>query len=892
MNRFTIYCFVCFLCIYISALGRSQEQPSLRVDTDTRELYEGESLRLRLSLTNMEGVAAPKLEMLQSDFSVELIGESPISQSSTTFINGRLMQRSLYRVDCDYRLTPKRKGTLVIPSIAVEYGGKRYTSEPIEIRVLEPEPQDFVFLETNVSKERVYPTERFEVTLRVLVRSIPDWEGDPLRPFAKRPPRLSIPWVDTPDGMRGVDQNQWLQTLLSDRNYGFAINGIRTSSAFLFEGPQVALFDLLTGKTTKRLESGEEHEFFVYEITKSLQADTPGAYSFGPAMVKGNFAVGRDGERLLTKQIAASAAPVNIEVVEVPTPRPSNYFGGIGDYSLSTSLSPSKCRVGDPLTLTLTIESDDASLEPVFAPKLSSNLKLSESFEIIDDAPIGQIEGSKKIFSYSIRPKKVMDTIPPFIFQTFDPKTETFIEITANPMTIQVEEGAVVNLANSPPTISETKDLPSANPKDIVLGTAQSHPVSSSFLRSEHLVTAVTVSWLASLFVLGFAKVRSSHRSRAAQRQSELGARIRIEMRDAEEAWKRGEIDTACRQIQRQFAAIVARSDDQSWDGMTTLDILQKAQQCGIDDENMEKLRSILSKLDERRFSYGTTADDDSLIKSATELQSAMLEKRGSKYATPRGSIASLAWLSALLLCSLGNPCSAAAQAEGANWDRLIEQLSQSVTPSDFEAIAKEMESVCRDGEPNANAYFHQGNAWFRAGEYGRAIHAYRLAHFIAPNEKSFARNLQTAREASDAIGSPAGKLESRFRWSLPVDWYWKRSVAAILLFIAGPLVCWGMLASQRSLATTSVVVALVGILLSIDAYLYAPDRLASAQGVVIRETKAYLGMSERSVEAWSKPIPEGVELEILQQTPSWVLGRFPNQRDAWIKRNAVRSGR
>lgn len=892
MNRFTIACLVCFLFVQNSSFGWSQEQPSLSIDTDTEEVFVGESLRLRISLNNMEGVAAPKLERLQRDFAVELLGESPMSQSSTTFINGRLMQRNLYRVDCDYQLTPKRKGTLTIPSIAVEYEGKKYTTEPLEIRVLEPEPQDFVFVETNVSKKRIYPTERFDVTLRVLVRSIPDWEEDPLRPLARRPPRLTIPWIETPDGMRGLDQNQWLQTLLSDRNYGFTINGIRTSSAFLFEGPQAALFDLLTGKTTKVLENGEEHEFFVYEITKSLQADTPGNYSFGPAMVKGVFAVGREDDKLLAKQIAATASPVSVEVVEVPTPRPSNYFGGIGNYSVSTSISPNQCRVGDPLTLTLTIESEEASLEPVFAPKLASDPTLSESFEIIDDAPIGRMEGTKKVFAYSIRPKKVIDTIPPLPFQTFDPKAEKFIEITGNPMTIQVEEGAFVSLANTSPARSGANDPLSDNPGDIVLGTSQSHPVVLSSIRTGYLVAAVGASWLASLAVLGFFKVRSSVRSRVANRQFELGARVQTGMRQAEEAWQRGEVDEACRCIHRQFAVILAGPKDQSCDGMTTLDILQRAQQRGLGDETIVKLKDLLGKLDERRFSFGMAADDRSLIESAVELQQSLLEHRHRADSKPRRSGAFLSWLPLFLLTLIASPSFASSSEDAANWEQLIARLSQSSAPADWEAIANEMERLCREGEPNANAYFHQGNAWFRVGDFGRAIHAYRIANRIAPNDQSIARNLQTARDASNASSNPKAKSDSVFRWSLPLDWYWKRNTAAILLFIAAPLLSWGILASRRRPLAISVVFGLFGILLSIDAFVESPSRFASAHGVVIRESKAYVGMSESSAEAWNKPLPIGAEVEILQQTPSWVLARFPDRGEAWVKSYSVRSGR
>jgi hypothetical protein len=897
MFRIPISILACLFVTFCVGTVPAQEQPSIYVDTDADEVFVGESLTLRVSLNNMEGAVAPKLDSLQEDFATELIAERPLNQSSTTIINGRVMQRNLTRVDFDYQLTPKRKGTLTIPSIAVEFSGKQYRSEPITIRVLEPTPQDYVFLETKVSKTRVYPTEKFDVTLRILVRGIPDWEGDPVRPLARRPPRLSIPWVETPEGLKGPDQSQWLQTLLSDRNYGFTINGVRTSGAFPFDGPQPALFDLLTGKTKKKLETGEEHEFFVYEITKSMQADTPGRYTFGPAMVKGTFAVGREEERLLAKQIAANAAAEQLEVVEVPSPRPKNYFGGIGEYNVNTVLAPSNCRVGDPITLTLNIESEESSLEPVFAPKLTNIPFMADSFEIIDDAPIGQTDGNKKVFVYSLRPKKKMDAVPPFVFQTFDPGSETFKDVPGNPMTLEVEEGAAMSIATASSEKADTLQEAKSDSIDITVGTFQTHPVVGSFLRSEHWIAAVAISWLGSLSVFAASLFRRSTRASAERRRTAMEPRIQNQMREVVEAFQRGEADLACKRLHQSFAEIIANPVNRSVEGMTTRDIVECAERRAMEGELLDALRDILVKLDARRFSASVDIDEPQLLSMAVDVQKSILEHESRRSSAKKRRIQfgkfALIWGVCLALGGPSEVASAMASTLESTWNSVIERFAQATTEEEFRRVATEMETLCRDGEPNANAYFHQGNAWFRSGEYGRAIHAYRIANCIAPGDESILRNLKIARETAPSKGiaiesSPI--IESRFR--SPVTWYWERNIAAMAWILSGPIFVWSCLRSRRGPLLASIGSMIFGFCLGVHTWIESPDRYARTHGVVVRETKLFEGMSERSKETVSLPLREGMELEVLTRTPSWVLGRLSGQGDGWVRSQAIRTGR
>ena len=96
--------------------------------------------------------------------------------------------------------------------------------------------------------------------------------------------------------------------------------------------------------------------YFVYELKRKLTAEKAGTYALGPAIVKGSFVDGMEGSSYTGRRLVAVAPAVPVEVREVPTPRPATFCGGIGNYRLAASASPTALRVGDPLTLTLDIE--------------------------------------------------------------------------------------------------------------------------------------------------------------------------------------------------------------------------------------------------------------------------------------------------------------------------------------------------------------------------------------------------------------------------------------------------------------------------------------------------------------------------------------------------------
>jgi hypothetical protein len=401
----------------------------------------GESVDYVVEIRNVKDPAAPDLSGLRRDFDVVSAGDESHNQSSTFIFNGKVTQQISFGHSFRFRLTPKRSGKLVIPAPRATIDGKSISGRALTLNVIAPEAQDDVVLEIKTDREKVYPTQPFEVTLRILVRPLPNnSDRDPLTPLRRRPPHLEVNWVDLPPGLSGDDKARWLEKLLSEDGTGLTLNDVTTRSGSFFEGPRLAVFNLFQGRESRKGLDGQSINYFVYELKRKLTAEKAGTYAMGPAIAKGSFVGGIEGNSYTPRRLVATAPMVAVDVREVPSPRPATFCGGIGNYRLTASASPSTLRVGDPLTLSLDFERGQGggSLDLISAPDLAANPQIAADFEVLDKNPTGRKEGQAKRFEYALRPKRAGVGVPALAATVFNPDTEKFTEIITKPIALAV----------------------------------------------------------------------------------------------------------------------------------------------------------------------------------------------------------------------------------------------------------------------------------------------------------------------------------------------------------------------------------------------------------------------------------------------------------------------
>ena len=80
----------------------------------------------------------------------------------------------------------------------------------------------------------------------------------------------------------------------------------------------------------------------------------------------------------------------------------------------------------------------------------------------------------------------------------------------------------------------------------------------------------------------------------------------------------------------------------------------------------------------------------------------------------------------ALVVACLGDSWGAEPGARERTFVRALEVFDAAKAPADYRESAALLESLLADGFKNGAVFYNLGNAYFRAGEYGRSIAAYR----------------------------------------------------------------------------------------------------------------------------------------------------------------------
>ncbi|HUG71322.1 MAG TPA: BatD family protein, partial [Pirellulaceae bacterium] len=363
--------------LVVSSLA-AQEQEVI-VELDREQIYEGESARYRVFLNHFEQPVEPELKGFDA-FVVQRVGTRQVDSTSISIINGRRQQVVRRGILYEYLLTPKQSGTLQIPSPIVKVDGKALPAKSLSLSVVAAKEQDIVIIEMTSSRDIVYPMQPFDISLKVLIKPIPEPESD-RDPLSVQNPlaQLTLPWAEddaVPAGITPkIPGERWLASMRS-RSGGFSING-RESSRSPFGSFGGFFSDLSEGfrPESKRMPrataNGRRLEYWEYTLTRTFVGDKVGEYAFGPATVKGTFGIRVDTRgRLEGEPVYAFAKPVSVRVKDVPTAgRPDSYSGAVGHFEIGAEVSPQQAKVGDPMTLTLWLRGQ-GTLANALAPKL------------------------------------------------------------------------------------------------------------------------------------------------------------------------------------------------------------------------------------------------------------------------------------------------------------------------------------------------------------------------------------------------------------------------------------------------------------------------------------------------------------------------------------------
>lgn len=203
-----------------------------------------------------------------------------------------------------------------------------------------------------------------------------------------------------------------------------------------------------------------------------------------------------------------------------------------------------------------------------------------------------------------------------------------------------------------------------------------------------------------------------------------------------------------------------------------------------------------------------------------------------------------------------------------------------------YQAAAECFRGLQSDGHRNGHLLYNEGNAWYRAGDIGRAVLAYRRALIFLPRDGDVVANLRSARqratddlEPPDTRGALLGTVLAPYDALGPRELLVVGSVAWALFFGllavrvrrdlpggAGPLVLLALLAAS----------ALIG--WSARSYQLAAHPLAVVVG---DEVTLRSGRDLQSVDLVR--LHAGAEVRVVEEDAAWIQVALSSGQRGWL---------
>ena len=382
----------------------------------------GDQFRLTFTVNTQKGkdFLAPSI----SGFDV-LMGPSRSQQSSTQIINGKVSSSSA--ITYTYILMAGKEGTYTIPAASIEVEGKKIFSNALTIKVLPPDQsagnqqsgqgksntssrgqiagskisEKDLFITATAAKTTVYEQEAILLTykvytlvnLRQLYGKMPDLKG------------FHTQEIELPQ------QKTFSLEHYNGRNYNTTI------------WSQYILFPQQTGKL--------EIPSITFEgiVAQQTISDDPfDAFFNGGGYIE------------VKKKIVTPKVVINVK----PLPaKPDNFSGGVGEFTLSSSINAKEVKTNDAVTIKLTIKGA-GNMKLISSPEV----KFPEDFEVYDpkvtnnfDVSRAGLSGTQTI-EYLAIPRHAGDfAIPPIEFTYFDLKSQAYKTLKTEEYRLKVAKG-------------------------------------------------------------------------------------------------------------------------------------------------------------------------------------------------------------------------------------------------------------------------------------------------------------------------------------------------------------------------------------------------------------------------------------------------------------------
>lgn len=154
--------------------------------------------------------------------------------------------------------------------------------------------------------------------------------------------------------------------------------------------------------------------------------------------------------------------PLTLEIQAPPAEgRPEGFTGHIGSFRLEAEISPSEVRVGDPITVRVSLEGS-GSLKQALPPhyEASADFKVYQANVVTEDLRRDGLGGRKVLEQVVIPTSPDLTELPELTFHYYHPESRSYKTLTAGPFPVTITgEGLQAQSEGSLPLVAPRNEL-------------------------------------------------------------------------------------------------------------------------------------------------------------------------------------------------------------------------------------------------------------------------------------------------------------------------------------------------------------------------------------------------------------------------------------------------
>jgi tetratricopeptide (TPR) repeat protein len=214
-----------------------------------------------------------------------------------------------------------------------------------------------------------------------------------------------------------------------------------------------------------------------------------------------------------------------------------------------------------------------------------------------------------------------------------------------------------------------------------------------------------------------------------------------------------------------------------------------------------------------------------------------------------------------------------------------------------FAQAGQAYQQLADQGIADSALFYNLGNAYFKQGDYGRAVLNYRRAQRLAPRDADIQVNLALARsqtvdqfEVTDngglltQVGDAVGGMFTLNELAMAALGAWSLLVLLLILFSTARKGSGWRKGLQYALVATTLVLAVS--ILALGSFLYVND--SRTEGVIVAaEADVTSGPGSQYVTEFT--LHSGAEVRLVEKRTNWVRLAVPGgELEGWLPASAV----